>query len=79
MYNLIEYSGNYSNISGSLWRFKRDNNANNANANLTLDNYESFKYKETLVEKAAYAAGGNNFLKNTKIVVPLKYLSHFWR
>ena len=24
MYNLIEYSDNYSNISGSLWQFKRD-------------------------------------------------------
>ena len=24
MYNLIEYSDNYSNKSGSLWQFKRD-------------------------------------------------------
>ena len=24
MYNLIEYSENYSDISGSLWQFKRD-------------------------------------------------------
>ena len=24
MYNLIEYSNNYSDISGSLWQFKRD-------------------------------------------------------
>ena len=24
MYNLIEYSNNYSNTSGSLWQFKRD-------------------------------------------------------
>ena len=24
MYNLIEYSGNYSDTSGSLWQFKRD-------------------------------------------------------
>ena len=24
MYNLIEYSNNYSDTSGSLWQFKRD-------------------------------------------------------
>ena len=35
MYNLIEYSDNYSDISWSLWQFKRDeqnlNNGNSAN------------------------------------------------
>ena len=30
MYNLIEYSDNYSDISGSLWDFKRDKIVNNA-------------------------------------------------
>ena len=32
MYNLIEYSNNYSDTSGSLWQFKRDEqNINNNN------------------------------------------------
>ena len=31
MYNLIVYSDNYSDTSGSLWQFKRDEIANNAN------------------------------------------------
>ena len=31
MYNLIEYSDNYSDSSGSLWGLKRDEIANNAN------------------------------------------------
>ena len=31
MKNLIEYSDNYSDISGSLWGFKRDEIDNNAN------------------------------------------------
>ena len=37
MYNLIEYSDNYSDTSGSLWYFKRDEqNMNNENiANVT--------------------------------------------
>ena len=30
MYNLIEYSDNYSDTSGSLWGFKRDDAVNNA-------------------------------------------------
>ena len=36
MYNLIEYSDNYSDTSGSLWQFKRDEIINNAN--VTNDN-----------------------------------------
>ena len=44
MYNLIEYSDNYSDTSGSLWNFKRDEITNNAN--VTNDaNTPSFKYK----------------------------------
>ena len=36
MYNLIEYSDNYSDISGSLWNFKREEIMNNAD--VTNDN-----------------------------------------
>ena len=40
MHNLIEYSDNYSDTSGSLWQFKRDEqNMNNGNpANVTTAN-----------------------------------------
>ena len=31
MYNLIEYSDNYSDTSGSLWQFKRDEIEGNVN------------------------------------------------
>ena len=78
MYNLIEYSDNYSDTSGCLWQFKRDEVPNN-DADLSIDNSKSFKYKAAIVGKTADAAGGNTFVKNTKIVVPLKYLSRFWR
>ena len=37
MYNLIEYSGNFSNTSESLWQFKRDEIE--GNVNLTVDTY----------------------------------------
>ena len=71
MYDLIEYSHNYSDTSGSLRKFKRDEVTIN-NVNLSIDNSQSFKYKAALVKKTANADGGNSFVKNTKIVVPLK-------
>ena len=84
MYNLIEYSDNYADSSGSLYQFKRDespiNNAGNPLDN-ALHNSTSFKYKASLLGKATDATDGNNdrSLKNTKMVVPLKYLSKFFR
>ena len=79
MYNLIEYSNNYSDTSGSLWQFKRDEVPNN-NADLAIDKFHSFKYKAALVGKAANVVNNTkSSIKNTKIVLPLKYLSNFWR
>ena len=74
MYNLIEYSDNYSDTSGSLWGFKRDeinNNADGTNDN----NAPSFKYKASIIGNTE-----DNGRKNgVKIAVPLKYLSNLWR
>ena len=47
-YNLIEYSLNYSDTSGSLWQFKRGEVPAN-NSDLTVDNSQSFKYKAALL------------------------------
>ena len=46
MQNLIEYSDNYSDTSGSLWWFKRDEqNMNNGNpANVTIPYSSSLEY-----------------------------------
>ena len=57
MYNLIEYSDNYSDTSGSLWQFKRDEIINNADVT-NDDNTPSFKYKASLI--------GNTEDKRTK-------------
>ena len=79
MYNLIEYSDNYSDTSGSLWQFKRDEVPAD-NADLTINNSQSFKYKAALLGKTADAVNNtNSSVKDAKIVVPLKYLSNFWR
>ena len=74
MYNLIEYSDNYSYTSGSLWNFKSDEIINNTN--VTNDNNApSFKYKTSIIGDT-----GNDGTKNkVKRAVPLKYLSNFGR
>ena len=74
MYNLIEYIDNYSDTSGSIWQFKRDEIINNAD--VTNDNNApSFKCKANLIGNTE-----NNGRKNgVKIAVPLKYLGNFWR
>ena len=73
MYNLIEYSDNCSDISGSLWQFKRDEIVNNAD--VRNDNAPSFKYKASLIGNTE----ANGTKNGVKIAVPLKYLSNFWR
>ena len=73
MYNLIEYSDNYSDSSGSLWQFKRDKIA--TNANLCNANSSSFKYKSSLIGNLA----ANGRKEKVKIDTALKYLSNFWR
>ena len=66
---LIEYSDNYSKSSGSLWQYYRDEPNDN------LESPESFKCKIKTTEKPP--AAGNE--KDVEVMVPLKYLSNFWR
>ena len=52
MYNLLEYSKNYSKTSGSLWNYYRDELADetndNNNPNKNVINSKSFKYKTNI-------------------------------
>ena len=74
MYNLIEYSDNYSDTSGSLWQFRRDEIINNAD--VTNDNIApSFKYKASIVSNTKDIGPKSK----VKIAIPLKYLSNLWR
>ena len=82
MYNLTEYSNNYVDSSGSLYQFKRDESPTNDDGNplnIALGNSISFKHKASLLVKVTDADGNDRSLKDTKIVVPLKYLSIFIR
>ena len=69
-YNSIEYSDNYSDTSRSLWQFKRDE-VPNINADLTVDDSQSVKYKAALVQKMANAANGNSFVKKNSCSIKI--------
>ena len=73
MYNLKEYSDNYSDSSGSLSVFKRDYVVNNANVT-NDDNAPSFKYKPSVIDDTELDRTKNG----VKIAISLKYLNDFW-
>ena len=78
MYNLIEYSDNYQDSSATLYQYKRDESPeDDIVADLTADNSSSLKYKISLLGNPVVA---NNIARiNVKVVLPLKYLSNFFR
>ena len=89
MYNLLEYSQNYSVTSGSLWSYYREE----------IDDVDGdasdgklFKYKTKIVEKTPERLprtgnpGNVNWpeqpiapILNAEVTIFLKYLSNFWR
>ena len=71
MYNLLEYSKNCRKTTGSVWNYYRDEPSNPLSSNS-----ESFKYKTSITGKTTE---NNDSLTNVKVVIPLKYLSNFWR
>ena len=72
MYNFVQYSDNYQNSTRSLYQFKRDkppdDNADVAN------NTTSLVYKSKLIKGT-----DDNNVNNVKLVVPLKYVSNYFR
>ena len=82
LYYFTEHSDDYSDTSGSLWQFKRDESqADNPDLSVVNNslNSKSFKYKAALARKTKYVANDrNSSVKNTKIVPPLKYPRNFW-
>ena len=94
LYNVLEYSDDYADTTASLYQYKipepRDNNGNVVNLGITLS---SFKYQSGLVQKQLTIPNSGNVpantypnfanahkvWKNIKIMVPLKYISNFFR
>ena len=71
MYNLCEYRKNYKKTTGNLWNYYRDEPSNPLNTDS-----KSFKYKTSIVGKTLQ---NNDSLTNAEVVIPLKYLSNFWK
>ena len=83
MYNLLQYSGNYSMTLGSFWNYYRDQTNDDANENNSAHNKinnnktvtsKSFEYKTKLIGRTP---NNNNVLLDTEVVVSLKYFSKF--
>ena len=70
MYNLIEYSDNYVKTTGSLWQYFRDEPVDD-----DIEDSKSFKSKTKITGKTP----NDDNEKDVEIMVPLKYLSNFWR
>ena len=79
MYNLLECSKNYRKTTVSLWNYCRDESNSGADGgiNYSFMDSKSFGYKDNFIEGSVTQ---DDLTKSgVKIVVPLKYLSHFWR
>ena len=79
MYNLIEYSDNYSKTSGSLWQYCKDIPAVDNDGDIGFFNgtndTDSFNFKSKITGQT----NDDGEINGVKIMVPLKYLSNFWR
>ena len=81
MYNLFEYSDNYSATSGSFWNHCRNEVNDDANENNPDGNYSkatASKIFECETKKIGSTPDNNSRL-DPKVVVLLNYLSNFWR
>ena len=79
MYNLIEYSDNYAKTTGSLWQYckdipDRDDDDDEIVVFQANNLTDSFNFKVKFTGKTE-----NSGTKDAEIMVPLKYLSNFWR
>ena len=78
MYNLIEYSDNYSKTSGSLWQYCKEILAINNNGAIVYFNgvnaTDSFNFKTKITGQT-----NDDGIINVQIMFPLKYLSNFLR
>ena len=82
IYNLLKYSSNNSDKTGSLWFYSKDESTT-FNVDIAHNNnFEYFDYKAKLLASTVAQLipnQTNGILKCVTIAVPLKYLSNFWR
>ena len=85
MYNLIKYSDSYSKTSGSLWQYCKDKPTVDDNGAIVdfngANTTDSFNFKAKITGQTAADNNNGNIARRVyvEILVPLKYLSNFWR
>ena len=85
MYNLLEYSNKYSMTSKSLWNYYREEVNDSANENNDANNFRINNNKTTTSKsfehktKVIGITPNNDSRLDAEVVVPLKYLSNFYR
>ena len=82
MYNLIEYSNNYSKTSGSLWQYCKDTLVVNSNGDIVDFNGANATDSFNFNAKITGWTDDDGEIDNVEILVPLKYflsISNFWR
>ena len=79
MYNLIEYSDNYSKISGSLWQYYKDTPGVDDDGDIEdfdgTNATDSFNFKTKITGRT----NDDGEINGVEILVPLKYLRNFRR
>ena len=78
MYNLIKCSDNYAKTTASFWQYCKDIPARNNNDKIATSDAnnltDSFNFKVKVTGQTE-----NDGTKDVEVMVPLKYLSNFWR
>ena len=76
MYNLIEYSDNYSKKFGILWQYCKDIPA--VNDKVDFDEFDGANAADSFNFKAKITGySDNNGGMNVEIILPLRYLNNF--
>ena len=79
MYDLIEYCDNYSKTSGSLWQYCKKIPAVNKDGDIVdfdgANATDPFSFKTKITGQT----NDDGETDNVEIMVPLKYLSNFWK
>ena len=82
MFNLMKYSSNNSEKTGSLWFYSKDEATNFNNDIENTNDFKSFKYKAKLLGNTVAHPAPNQaraILENAAFAVLLENLSNFWK
>ena len=77
MYNLIEYSDNYSKTSGSLWQYCKEIPVVDDDGHIVIFNGTNATDLFNVKAKITGKNKDDGDIENVEIIVPLKYLSNF--